>query len=165
MGMRFHSPIRQYPYPSPAVPIPMSVGGGFKGVWVWVSLQLPMGYPCYSLSMKQCIRTGLGIAGTSNTFKTVSYNSILSIILFFAASTIQQFCLFDIVLLVAHWFLIQTFFVAVQSIDLQRLEVCCPLLLPFLYTLISVLPLPVERHADARQGLQTQHPYHYMQNL
>ena len=49
MGMHFHPPTCQYPYPSPAVPIPMSAGGGFERVWVWVSLQLPMGYPCYSL--------------------------------------------------------------------------------------------------------------------
>ena len=49
MGMCFHPPTHQYPYPLPAVPIPMSAGGGFKRVWVWVSLQLPMGYPCYSL--------------------------------------------------------------------------------------------------------------------
>ena len=27
----------------------MSAGGSFKWVWVWVRLQLPMGYPCYSL--------------------------------------------------------------------------------------------------------------------
>ena len=29
----------------------MSAGGSFKRVWVRVSLQLPMGYPCYSLVM------------------------------------------------------------------------------------------------------------------
>jgi hypothetical protein len=77
-----------------------------------------------TLSVKQRIATGLAIAGTSNTFKTVTYNSILGTIAFFATGAIRQFCSFAIVLLVAHWFLIHTFFVAVLSIDLQRLEVC-----------------------------------------
>ena len=29
----------------------MSAGGSFKWVWVQVGLQLPMGYPCYSLGL------------------------------------------------------------------------------------------------------------------
>ncbi|KAF8531616.1 sterol-sensing domain of SREBP cleavage-activation-domain-containing protein [Gautieria morchelliformis] len=75
-----------------------------------------------TLSVKQRIGTGLAVAGTSNTLNTVSYNAILGVIAFFATGAIRQFCSFAIVLLVAHWFLIHTFFVAVLSIDLQRLE-------------------------------------------
>ncbi|KAF8579466.1 hypothetical protein K439DRAFT_1416197 [Ramaria rubella] len=75
-----------------------------------------------SLSVKQRVGTGLAMAGTSNTLNTVSYNTILGIIAFFATGAIRQFCSFAIVLLVAHWFLIHTFFIAVLSIDLQRLE-------------------------------------------
>ena len=66
---------------------------------------------------------GLSRAGTSNTAKVVSYNTILGVISFFAHGAIRQFCVFAIVVLVAHWFLIHTFFVAVLSIDIQRLEV------------------------------------------
>lgn len=76
-----------------------------------------------SLSVKQRIGTGLAIAGTTNTLNTVAYNTILGVIAFFSSGAIRQFCSFAIVLLVAHWFLIHTFFIAVLSIDLQRLEV------------------------------------------
>lgn len=79
-----------------------------------------------TLSVKQRIGTGLAVAGTSNTLNTVSYNAILGVIAFFATGAIRQFCSFAIVLLVAHWFLIHTFFIAVLSIDMQRLEVCIP---------------------------------------
>ncbi|OCB84332.1 hypothetical protein A7U60_g9012 [Sanghuangporus baumii] len=75
-----------------------------------------------SLPVKERIGIGLSRAGTSNTLKVVSYNSILGIIGFFSHGPIRQFCAFAIVVLVAHWFLIHTFFVAVLSIDIQRLE-------------------------------------------
>jgi hypothetical protein len=76
-----------------------------------------------SLPVKERIGVGLSRAGTSNTLRVVSYNSIFGIIAFFATGAIRQFCVFAIVVLVAHWFLIHTFFVAVLSIDIQRLEV------------------------------------------
>ncbi|KAL5529130.1 hypothetical protein ACEPAG_5104 [Sanghuangporus baumii] len=75
-----------------------------------------------SLPVKERIGIGLSRAGTSNTLKVVSYNSILGVIGFFSHGPIRQFCAFAIVVLVAHWFLIHTFFVAVLSIDIQRLE-------------------------------------------
>lgn len=76
-----------------------------------------------TLPVKLRIAEGLSRAGTSNTLKVVSYNAILGIIAFFAAGAIRQFCVFAIVVLVAHWFLAHTFFMAVLSIDIQRLEV------------------------------------------
>lgn len=42
---------------------------------------------------------------------------------YFTTGAIKQFCIFTVVVLVAHWFLIHTFFVAVLAIDIQRLEV------------------------------------------
>ncbi|KAF8191467.1 sterol regulatory element binding protein cleavage-activating protein [Mycena galopus ATCC 62051] len=75
-----------------------------------------------TLSVKQRIAQGLSHAGTSNTLKVVSYNSILGVISVFATGAIRQFCVFAIVVLVAHWFLAHTFFMAVLSIDIQRLE-------------------------------------------
>lgn len=72
--------------------------------------------------MKQRIAEGLGRAGTSNTLKVVSYNSILGVISVFSVGAIRQFCVFAIVVLVAHWFLAHTFFITVLSIDIQRLE-------------------------------------------
>jgi hypothetical protein len=62
-------------------------------------------------------------AGTSNSFRIFICNCVLGIISFFATGAIRQFCVFAIVVLVAHWFLVHTFFVAVLSIDIQRLEV------------------------------------------
>ena len=73
--------------------------------------------------MKERIAEGLGRAGTSNTLKLCSYNSVLGVIAFFSTGAIRQFCAFAIVVLVAHWFLVHTFFVTVLSIDIQRLEV------------------------------------------
>ncbi|KAG5642408.1 hypothetical protein DXG03_002840 [Asterophora parasitica] len=75
-----------------------------------------------TLSVKQRIAEGLSRAGTSNTLKVVTYIIILGIIAFFSVGAIRQFCSFAIVVLVAHWFLAHTFFVAVLSIDIQRLE-------------------------------------------
>ncbi|GLB35458.1 putative sterol-sensing domain of SREBP cleavage-activation [Lyophyllum shimeji] len=75
-----------------------------------------------TLSVKQRIAEGLSRAGTSNTLKVVTYNCILGIIAVFSVGAIRQFCSFAIVVLVAHWFLAHTFFLAVLSIDLQRLE-------------------------------------------
>jgi hypothetical protein len=81
-----------------------------------------VGKTSVTLSVKQRIAQGLSHAGTSNTLKVFAYNTILGIIAFFAAGAIRQFCVFAIVVLVAHWFLAHTFFMAVLSIDIQRLE-------------------------------------------
>ena len=76
-----------------------------------------------TLPVKERIAQGLSRAGTSNTLKVVSYNAVLGVIAVFATGAIRQFCAFSIVVLVAHWFLVHTFFVTVVSIDIQRLEV------------------------------------------
>ncbi|KAI0320314.1 sterol-sensing domain of SREBP cleavage-activation-domain-containing protein [Amylostereum chailletii] len=75
-----------------------------------------------ALPVKERIAEGLSRAGTSNTLKVLTYNVILGVIAFFAKGAIRQFCAFAVVVLVAHWFLVHTFFVAVLSIDFQRLE-------------------------------------------
>ncbi|GJE87951.1 sterol regulatory element binding protein cleavage-activating protein [Phanerochaete sordida] len=75
-----------------------------------------------ALPVKERIAEGLGYAGTSNSLKLCSYNSVLGVIAFFSTGAIRQFCAFAIVVLVAHWFLVHTFFVTVLSIDIQRLE-------------------------------------------
>ncbi|KAI0259926.1 sterol-sensing domain of SREBP cleavage-activation-domain-containing protein [Gloeopeniophorella convolvens] len=75
-----------------------------------------------TLPVKERIAEGLSRAGTSNSLKVLTYNIILGVIAFFARGAIRQFCTFAVVVLVAHWFLVHTFFVAVLSIDLQRLE-------------------------------------------
>ena len=82
-----------------------------------------VGKTSVTLSVKQRIAEGLSRAGTSNTLKVVSYNAILGIISFFTVGAVRQFCVFAIVVLVAHWFLAHTFFIAVLSIDIARLEV------------------------------------------
>jgi hypothetical protein len=76
-----------------------------------------------TLTVTQRIAEGLGRGGTSNSLKVLSYNAILGVIAFFSGGPIRQFCVFAIVVLVAHWFLAHTFFMAVLSIDIQRLEV------------------------------------------
>ncbi|KAL6307997.1 sterol regulatory element binding protein cleavage-activating protein [Sparassis latifolia] len=75
-----------------------------------------------TLPVKERVAQGLSKAGTSNTLKSVSYNAVLGVIAFFSTGAIRQFCAFSIVVLVAHWFLVHTFFVTVLSIDIQRLE-------------------------------------------
>ncbi|KAI6111014.1 sterol-sensing domain of SREBP cleavage-activation-domain-containing protein, partial [Pisolithus sp. B1] len=75
-----------------------------------------------TLSVKERVAEGLSRAGTSNTLKVVSYNAILGAIAYISAGAIRQFCTFAVVVLVAHWFLAHTFFLAVLSIDIQRLE-------------------------------------------
>ncbi|THH21094.1 hypothetical protein EW146_g421 [Bondarzewia mesenterica] len=75
-----------------------------------------------TLPVKERIAEGLSRAGTSNTLKVLTYNIILGVIAFFSQGAIRQFCAFAVVVLVAHWFLVHTFFIAVLSIDLQRLE-------------------------------------------
>ena len=75
-----------------------------------------------TLPVKERIADGLSRAGTSNSLKVLTHNVILGIIAFFARGATRQFCAFAVVVLVAHWFLVHTFFVAVLSIDLQRLE-------------------------------------------
>ncbi|KAG8741591.1 hypothetical protein FRC10_002664 [Ceratobasidium sp. 414] len=76
-----------------------------------------------SLPVRRRIAEGLQKAGVSITIKLTTYNAVLGTIAYFASGAIRQFCVFVIVVLVAHWFLIHTFFLAVLSIDLQRLEV------------------------------------------
>lgn len=73
--------------------------------------------------MKERIARGLSRGGTSNTFKVFAYNALFGSMAYFASGAIRQFCIFTVVVLVAHWFLIHTFFVAVLAIDIQRLEV------------------------------------------
>ncbi|KAI0253833.1 sterol-sensing domain of SREBP cleavage-activation-domain-containing protein [Lactifluus subvellereus] len=75
-----------------------------------------------TLPVKERIAEGLSRAGTSNSLKVLTYNIILGVIAFFARGATRQFCAFAVVVLVAHWFLVHTFFVAVLSIDIQRLE-------------------------------------------
>ncbi|KAG9318213.1 sterol-sensing domain of SREBP cleavage-activation-domain-containing protein [Chiua virens] len=75
-----------------------------------------------TLPVKERIAEGLSRAGLSNTLKVVGYNCILGIIARCSTGAISQFCTFALVVLVAHWFLAHTFFLAVLSIDIQRLE-------------------------------------------
>ncbi|KIP10310.1 hypothetical protein PHLGIDRAFT_250270 [Phlebiopsis gigantea 11061_1 CR5-6] len=75
-----------------------------------------------ALPVKERIAEGLAHAGTSNSLKLCTYNSVLGVIAFFSTGAVRQFCAFAIVVLVAHWFLVHTFFVTVLSIDIQRLE-------------------------------------------
>ncbi|KAI0373258.1 sterol regulatory element binding protein cleavage-activating protein [Pilatotrama ljubarskyi] len=75
-----------------------------------------------SLPVKERVAQGLSHAGTSNTLKVVAYNAVLGVIAALSTGAIRQFCAFSIVVLVAHWFLVHTFFVTVVSIDIQRLE-------------------------------------------
>ncbi|KAF8894726.1 sterol-sensing domain of SREBP cleavage-activation-domain-containing protein [Infundibulicybe gibba] len=94
----------------------------FVGAENMFNLVDAVGKTSVTLSVKQRIAEGLSRAGTSNTLKVVSYNSILGITAVFSIGAIRQFCIFAIVVLVAHWFLAHTFFMAVLSIDIQRLE-------------------------------------------
>ncbi|KAH9484081.1 Sterol regulatory element-binding protein cleavage-activating protein [Psilocybe cubensis] len=94
----------------------------FVGAENMFTLVDAVGKTSVTLSVKQRIAEGLSRAGTSNTLKVVSYNSILGIIAVFAVGAVRQFCIFAIVVLVAHWFLAHTFFMAVLSIDIARLE-------------------------------------------
>ena len=73
--------------------------------------------------MKIRVAEGLSRAGTSNSLKLFWYNAVLGIIAGVSTGAIQQFCTFAVAVLVAHWFLVHTFFVTVLSIDIQRLEV------------------------------------------
>ncbi|KAG8970809.1 hypothetical protein FRC03_000026 [Tulasnella sp. 419] len=75
-----------------------------------------------SLPVKERIALGLSKAGASNTLKVTCYNAIFGTIAVFSTGAIRQFCIFTVVVLVAHWFLIHTFFVAVLAIDIQRLD-------------------------------------------
>jgi hypothetical protein len=82
-----------------------------------------VGKTSVTLPVKQRIAEGLGRAGTSNTLKVLSYIAILGLMASISLGAIRQFCVFAIVVLIAHWFLAHTFFIAVLSIDIQRLEV------------------------------------------
>ncbi|RDB24128.1 Sterol regulatory element-binding protein cleavage-activating protein [Hypsizygus marmoreus] len=94
----------------------------FVGAENMFNLVDAVGKTSVTLPVKQRIAEGLSRAGTSNTLKVVSYNAILGVAAVFSVGAIRQFCAFAIVVLVAHWFLAHTFFLAVLSIDLQRLE-------------------------------------------
>ncbi|PPR05991.1 hypothetical protein CVT26_005713 [Gymnopilus dilepis] len=94
----------------------------FVGAENMFNLVDAVGKTSVTLSVKQRIAEGLSRAGTSNTLKVVSYNAILGVIAVFAQGAVRQFCTFAIVVLVAHWFLAHTFFMAVLSIDIARLE-------------------------------------------
>ncbi|KAF9533558.1 sterol-sensing domain of SREBP cleavage-activation-domain-containing protein [Crepidotus variabilis] len=94
----------------------------FVGAENMFNLVDAVGKTSVTLSVKQRIAEGLSRAGTSNTLKVVSYNAILGVIAAFSEGAVRQFCAFAIVVLVAHWFLAHTFFMAVLSIDLARLE-------------------------------------------
>ncbi|KAF4614781.1 hypothetical protein D9613_003272 [Agrocybe pediades] len=94
----------------------------FVGAENMFNLVDAVGKTSVTLSVKQRIAEGLSRAGTSNTLKVVSYNAILGVIAVFSAGAVRQFCTFAIVVLVAHWFLAHTFFMAVLSIDIARLE-------------------------------------------
>ncbi|KAF5358296.1 hypothetical protein D9756_001966 [Leucocoprinus leucothites] len=94
----------------------------FVGAENMFNLVDAVGKTSVTLSVKQRIAEGLSYAGTSNTLKVVCYNWILGIIAVAGSGAVRQFCIFAIVVLVAHWFLAHTFFMAVLSIDIQRLE-------------------------------------------
>ncbi len=81
-----------------------------------------------TLPVKERLAIGLSHAGTFNTFRVVGCNATLGTIGFFVRGATRQFCVFAIVVLVAHWFLVHTMFVAVLAIDLHRLEVIGKLL-------------------------------------
>jgi hypothetical protein len=89
-----------------------------------------VGKTSVTLPVKQRIAQGLSFAGTSNTLKVVCYNWILGIIAVVGSGAVRQFCVFAIVVLVAHWSLAHTFFMAVLSIDIQRLEVSILIFVP-----------------------------------
>ena len=94
----------------------------FVGAENMFNLVDAVGKTSITLPVKQRIAQGLSKAGTSNTLKVVSYNIILGILAMFSVGAVQQFSIFAIVVLVAHWFLAHTFFIAVLSIDIARLE-------------------------------------------
>ncbi|KAI0082852.1 hypothetical protein K474DRAFT_1687913 [Panus rudis PR-1116 ss-1] len=94
----------------------------FIGVENMLTLVDAVVHTSIALPVKMRVAEGLSRAGTSNTLKVVSYNTVLGVIAFFSTGAIRQFCAFAIVVLVAHWFLVHTFFVTVLSIDIQRLE-------------------------------------------
>ncbi|THH32543.1 hypothetical protein EUX98_g1647 [Antrodiella citrinella] len=94
----------------------------FIGVENMFSIVDAVVHTSIALPVKMRIAEGLSRAGTSNTLKLVSYNTVLGVIAGFSVGAIRQFCAFAIVVLVAHWFLVHTFFVTVLSIDMQRLE-------------------------------------------
>ncbi|KAK2460637.1 hypothetical protein APHAL10511_007107 [Amanita phalloides] len=94
----------------------------FVGAENMFNLVDAVGKTSVTLPVKQRIAEGLSRAGTSNTLKVLSYIFMLGLMGFFSLGAVREFCIFAIVVLVAHWFLAHTFFMAVLSIDLQRLE-------------------------------------------
>lgn len=98
-----------------------------------------------TLPVKDRVAKGLSRAGTSNTLKCCAYNSILGVIAGLSGGAIRQFCAFAVAVLVAHWFLVHTFFVTVLSIDLQRLE---------LEELLQQAPDVTESDSESRKPLR-----------
>ncbi|KIL68543.1 hypothetical protein M378DRAFT_158350 [Amanita muscaria Koide BX008] len=94
----------------------------FVGAENMFNLVDAVGRTSVTLTVKQRVAEGLSRAGTSNTLKVVTYNTILGLIAAFSGGAVRQFCVFATVVLVAHWFLAHTFFITVLSIDIQRLE-------------------------------------------
>ncbi|KAH6918973.1 sterol-sensing domain of SREBP cleavage-activation-domain-containing protein [Coprinopsis sp. MPI-PUGE-AT-0042] len=94
----------------------------FVGAENMFNLVDAVGKTSVSLPVKRRIAEGLSKAGTSNTLKVMASNAVLGVIAFFAVGAVRQFCAFAIVVLTAHWFLAHTFFIAVLSIDIARLE-------------------------------------------
>ncbi|KAH7107255.1 sterol-sensing domain of SREBP cleavage-activation-domain-containing protein [Auriculariales sp. MPI-PUGE-AT-0066] len=95
----------------------------FVGAENMLSMVNAIGQTPVTMPVKERIALGVSHAGTSNTLKVITYNAVLgSLAVFVGHGAIRQFCVFAIVVLVAHWFLVHTLFLTVLSIDLQRLE-------------------------------------------
>ncbi|KAF8744588.1 Patched family, partial [Rhizoctonia solani] len=107
-----------------------------------------------SLPIRRRIAEGLQKAGVSITLKLITYNAVLGTIAYFSSGAIRQFCVFVIVVLVAHWFLIHTFFLAVLSIDLQRLEQLSDVLRQGSSSPRSASNAPDQRRSRTRFGIR-----------
>ncbi|EJU05495.1 hypothetical protein DACRYDRAFT_113587 [Dacryopinax primogenitus] len=75
-----------------------------------------------TLPVKERVGIAMSQAGTTNTMELIAYNSLLGTIACFTVGAVRQFCVFGMVVLIVHWFMIHTFWITVLSIDAQRLE-------------------------------------------
>ncbi|KZT52487.1 hypothetical protein CALCODRAFT_459229 [Calocera cornea HHB12733] len=75
-----------------------------------------------TLPVKERVGIAMSQAGTSNTLELIAYNALLGTIASFTVGAVRQFCVFGMVVLIIHWFMIHTFWITVLSIDAQRLE-------------------------------------------
>ncbi|KZO95729.1 hypothetical protein CALVIDRAFT_150205 [Calocera viscosa TUFC12733] len=75
-----------------------------------------------TLPVKERVGIAMSQAGTANTMELIAYNALLGTIACFTVGAVRQFCVFGIVVLIVHWFMIHTFWITVLSIDAQRLE-------------------------------------------